>query len=130
MTQTDKLAQLAPDALQWLALHFCDNWVLVRAWTLRDPGAALKWLLETSCAKPTAGQAIAVLKRPYLLQVLDWIEALPPASRPRLTGNWAAFMLDRNPDLVDRLLPLLEWSIPGDDTDALASPSESDVAVS
>ncbi len=130
MTQPDKLAQLAPDALQWLALHFCDNWVLVRAWTLRDPGAALKWLLETSCAKPTAGQAIAVLKRPYLLQVLDWIEALPPASRPRLTGSWAAFMLDRNPDLVDRLLPLLEWSIPGDDTDAIAGPSESDVAVS
>lgn len=82
--------------------------------TLRTPlalDAALQWLLDTSCSAPTAGEAIAALTRQYQLQLLDWIEALPPANRPQRTGTWAAFLLDRNPDIVDRLLPLLQWSI-------------------
>jgi hypothetical protein len=45
------------------------------------------------------------------LQLLEWIEAQAQDERPDNVFWWAAFAIERRPDLADRLLPLMRFAV-------------------
>ena len=102
------LAGMATDALGFAAVRLAEAWTpLMRSWSARDPEAALEWLLRTRWRSSAAWEAIAQMSSEHQVRLLEWVEGQVPGDRPDTVGWWAAWLLDRRPDLVDRLLPLL-----------------------
>ena len=100
------------EALHWLAMQFAaTQWPIVRAWAVRDPEAALEWLVATHWHSPAWHAVVGVLTRDQTDRLLAWVEGQPAEARPAEVGNWAGFVLERRPDLADRLLPFIRAGV-------------------
>jgi hypothetical protein len=108
----DDVNKLGDDAVGWLARHFAEeNWDYMRSWTLRDPAGALEWLLGVRLKSNAASSVMSNLPPALELQLLEWIEAQAQDERPDNVFWWAAFAIERRPDLADRLLPLMRFAV-------------------
>ncbi|MSP91875.1 MAG: hypothetical protein EXR79_08775 [Myxococcales bacterium] len=105
------VAHLADDALAWLARQLQGEWwSIVATWTRRDPEGAFAWLIEMRWQATAAHAVLTWLPAAHQDRLLAWIEAQAPEDRPEAVAWWAMYTLEKRPELVDRLLPIL-WLV-------------------
>jgi hypothetical protein len=104
---------VSEEAVGWLAQTFAeDSWNTMRSWTLRNPVAALDWLVSKRLDSKSAHAVMSNLPPDLEVRLLEWIEAQEPKDRPDNVFWWAAVTIERRPELADRLLPLLRFAVP------------------
>jgi len=53
-------------------------------------------------------------------RALAWLEDQPTELRPECAAQWAAHVLEKRPDLADRLLKFVRWAV--DEAQAASEP--------